>query len=78
MRCACHVPLVSPQRLSSSLTESGWIDIDLIANQKFIPLFYKFLTVPALQNEACQCVVEVVYKGISDRQRKLELLTQLK
>jgi hypothetical protein len=34
--------------------------------------------VPALQNEACQCIMEVVYKGISDKQRKLELLTQLR
>jgi len=38
---------------------TGWIDIDLVANQKFMALFYKFLNVPVLQLAACQCLGQV-------------------
>jgi hypothetical protein len=56
----------------------AWIDIDLIANDKFIPLFYNFLKLPHLQNEAIECLVELVAKGMKTAAKKLELLKYLR
>ena len=76
--CQTSQQAIAREVLATLVDYISWIDIHLIANQKWIPLFYKFLTIPALQNEACQCLVEVVYKGIADKQKKLELLQQLR
>lgn len=42
-------PVGGRPNISSQYIE--WIDINLIANDKFIPLFYRFLSIPELQKE---------------------------
>ncbi|EFA82882.1 armadillo-like helical domain-containing protein [Heterostelium album PN500] len=54
----------------------GWIDINLIVNDKFIPLFFKLLNNKALREEACDCFKEIVNKGM-DSSAKLSLIKQL-
>lgn len=54
----------------------NWIDRDLIVNPMFLPLLYKYLAVPALQNEACQCIEEVIYKRM-DPDTKLAVIKQI-
>ena len=36
-----------------------WIDIELVANQQWLSLFYASLRVAELQETACDCLMEV-------------------
>ncbi len=38
---------------------AGWIDVQLIVNDRFIPLFFELLSVENLKYEACECLYEV-------------------
>ncbi len=37
----------------------AWIDISLIVNDKFIPLFFECLSIELLRKEACECITQV-------------------
>jgi exportin-T len=37
----------------------SWIDINLIVNDTFLPLFFRFLTVNELREKSCECIFEV-------------------
>jgi len=54
----------------------GWIDINLIVNDKFIPLFCKFLSLQSVREEACNCFIEIINKGMEPF-NKLSLIQQL-
>ncbi|KAF2069462.1 hypothetical protein CYY_009217 [Polysphondylium violaceum] len=54
----------------------GWIDINLIVNDKFIPLFCKFLSLKSVREEACHCFREIINKGM-EPYNKLSLIQQL-
>jgi exportin-T len=53
----------------------GWIDISLIVNEKFIPLFLKFLNTPN-RDAVVECFYAIVDKGM-DPSHKITLLKQL-
>jgi exportin-T len=54
-----------------------WIDIDLIVNDKFCPLFFRFLQSPSqLQANACQCITAIVEKGM-ETSLKIQLLKSM-
>ena len=72
-----HPPLVS-LCLSALAHYIDWIDINLIANDTLIPLFYQFLQDTKYQNEACECIIEVIDKRMQDRTKKLALIKQLR
>eukprot|EP01113_Clastostelium_recurvatum_P043579 TRINITY_DN7235_c0_g1_i4.p1 TRINITY_DN7235_c0_g1~~TRINITY_DN7235_c0_g1_i4.p1 ORF type:complete len:1068 (-),score=308.25 TRINITY_DN7235_c0_g1_i4:49-3252(-) len=69
-------PVLANQCLHCIKRYTGWIDLALIANDKFVPLFFKFLTLPALRDEACECLFELVNKGM-DPLAKLSLIRML-
>ncbi|EGG15755.1 armadillo-like helical domain-containing protein [Cavenderia fasciculata] len=54
----------------------GWIDINLIVNDKFIPLFCQLLNSNALREEICECFKEIINKGM-DSKAKMLLIQQL-
>ncbi|GAM23232.1 hypothetical protein SAMD00019534_064070 [Acytostelium subglobosum LB1] len=54
----------------------GWIDINLIVNDRFIQLFFKLLNVMPLREEVCDCFKEIIYKGM-DPSSKLLLIQKL-
>eukprot|EP01133_Synstelium_polycarpum_P014604 gene14604-17268_t len=54
----------------------GWIDINLIVNDQFIPLFCKLLNSKPLREEVCDCFKEIINKGM-DFRAKLSLIQQL-
>ncbi|PRP73955.1 exportin-T [Planoprotostelium fungivorum] len=56
----------------------SWIDIGLIANDRFFPLFFSFLNVEDLREYSASCLYELVYKGMPDPVNKLSLVAQLK
>jgi exportin-T len=39
----------------------SWIDISLIANQKFVPLFFKFISIEETREKAAECIFEVSF-----------------
>ena len=41
-----------------------WIDIGLIANDKFVPVLLKFMTMPLLRESACDCIHDIMNKGM--------------
>jgi len=41
-----------------------WIDVSLIANDRFVQVLLRFMTVPLLRESACDCVHEVICKGM--------------
>jgi len=55
----------------------GWIDSGLIANDKFVPLFFNFLSIDSYREKSCECLLEIVSKGISDPLTKYTLLKKL-
>jgi hypothetical protein len=55
----------------------GWIDINLIVNGTMLPLILKFLGVTELREKACECLQEIVKKGM-DPFAKIALLAKLK
>ena len=54
-----------------------WIDISLVVNDVFIPIFFEMLQWPTLQNAACHCLVGVVGKNMAPKD-KFRLLRELK
>eukprot|EP01132_Coremiostelium_polycephalum_P004280 gene4280-5354_t len=54
----------------------GWIDINLIVNDKFIPMFCGFLSSRQLREEVCDCFKEIINKGM-ESEKKLSLIQQL-
>ncbi len=72
-----HPALIS-LALSALAHYIDWIDITLIANDTLIPLFYQFLQDARYQNEAAECLIEVVDKRMQDRTKKLALIKQLR
>ncbi|ELR25264.1 Exportin 1like protein [Acanthamoeba castellanii str. Neff] len=54
-----------------------WIDLSLIVNEKFIPFFFECLPNVQFRREACDCITQVVAKGMPPLQ-KLDLLVRLK
>ncbi|KAJ3187978.1 pre-tRNA nuclear export protein [Gaertneriomyces sp. JEL0708] len=54
----------------------AWIDINLVANDSFIRGLFQFLGNPDLRNSACECLSEIVAKGMSavDKLRLIQAL----
>ena len=42
----------------------SWIDISLVVNDRFVPLLLRFLTAPLLRESACDCLYEIIMKGM--------------
>jgi len=42
----------------------SWIDIGLVANDKFVPVIIRFMSNPLLRESACDCIHDVVSKGM--------------
>lgn len=51
----------------------AWIDILLVANSQFVPVFLRFLSLPLLRESAADCIYEVLSKGM-DPVAKLRLV----
>ena len=41
----------------------GWIDIDLVVNDRVLPFIYACLHEPPLSSAACRCLLEIAKKG---------------
>jgi hypothetical protein len=41
-----------------------WIDINLIANDRFVTVLLRFMSVHVLRESACDCVHEIICKGM--------------
>jgi exportin-T len=54
----------------------AWIDISLIANDRFISLLLKFMTIPELREGSCDCVHDIISKGM-DGVTKTQLVESL-
>ncbi|KAL4226182.1 hypothetical protein ACF0H5_014168 [Mactra antiquata] len=42
----------------------SWIDIGLIANDKFVPVIIRFMSNTLLRESACDCIHEIISKGM--------------
>ncbi|XP_056000713.1 exportin-T-like isoform X2 [Ostrea edulis] len=42
----------------------SWIDINLIANDKFVQVLLEFMSMPLLRESACDCILDVINKGM--------------
>lgn len=42
----------------------SWIDVVLIANERFVEVLLRFLAMPLLRESACDCVHEIICKGM--------------
>ncbi|KAG8189139.1 hypothetical protein JTE90_018433 [Oedothorax gibbosus] len=42
----------------------AWIDIGLIANDRFVQVFVTFLSVPTLRESTCDCISQIISKGM--------------
>ena len=42
----------------------SWIDITLIANDKFVSTLLRFMSNPLLRESACDCIHEIILKGM--------------
>ena len=42
----------------------SWIDINLIANDKFVSVLLKFMSQPFLRESTCDCIHEIISKGM--------------
>lgn len=42
----------------------SWIDITLVANERFVPVLLHFLTLSLLRESACDCIYEILSKGM--------------
>ncbi|KAG9296389.1 hypothetical protein G9A89_014981 [Geosiphon pyriformis] len=54
----------------------AWIDISLIVNEAYISLLYQFLGDPRFRIAACECLTEIVYKGMKplDKLKLIQIL----
>jgi hypothetical protein len=73
---ATSIPELAKLCLSVMEEYICWVDISFVFNQNFISLFYSFLKSPALREETCACLEELVSKGM-DKRKKLQLMQQL-
>uniref|UniRef100_A0A671WU47 Exportin-T n=1 Tax=Sparus aurata TaxID=8175 RepID=A0A671WU47_SPAAU len=57
----------------------SWIDLNLIANDRFVNLLLSQLSVEELREEACDCLLEIVNKGMDpvDKTKLVESLCQV-
>ncbi|CAH2277782.1 exportin-T isoform X1 [Pelobates cultripes] len=57
----------------------SWIDLSLIANDRFINMLLGHMSVEVLREEACDCLYEIVNKGMdpSDKTKLVESLCQV-
>lgn len=69
-------PALALMALSVVRSFTSWINIALVANDQFLPLLFRLLTHPTFASEACDCVLEVISKGM-DPPSKVELINQL-
>ncbi|XP_067932118.1 exportin-T-like [Watersipora subatra] len=51
----------------------AWIDINLIANDKIVSVLIRYLQLPLLRESACECVTEIVGKGM-EHEAKINLI----
>ncbi|KFM56538.1 Exportin-T, partial [Stegodyphus mimosarum] len=42
----------------------AWIDISLIANDRFVQVFIRFLSIPILRESTCDCISQIINKGM--------------
>jgi len=42
----------------------AWIDITLIANERFVQALLEFMNAPMLRESACDCIYEILLKGM--------------
>ncbi|XP_076358684.1 exportin-T-like isoform X2 [Tachypleus tridentatus] len=42
----------------------AWIDINLIANNRFVNVLVHYLSMPQLREAACDCIIEIINKGM--------------
>jgi len=42
----------------------SWIDINLIANDRFVTVLLHFMTQPLLRESSCDCISEIISKGM--------------
>ncbi|XP_029201596.2 exportin-T-like [Acropora millepora] len=47
-----------------------WIDIGLVANDKFISLLLRYMSVEVLRESACDCIHEIICKGMEPIAKK--------
>uniref|UniRef100_A0A2I3NFM1 Exportin-T n=1 Tax=Papio anubis TaxID=9555 RepID=A0A2I3NFM1_PAPAN len=57
----------------------SWIDLSLIANDRFINMLLGHMSIEVLREEACDCLFEVVNKGMdpADKMKLVESLCQV-
>ncbi|MFT7796761.1 exportin-T isoform X1, partial [Arapaima gigas] len=57
----------------------SWIDLSLIANDRFVNLLLSHMSVEVLREEACDCLFEIVNKGMDpvDKTKLVESLCQV-
>ena len=51
----------------------SWIDIGLIANDRFVSVLLRFMTQPLIRETACDCIYEIISKGM-DPMAKIKLI----
>ena len=51
----------------------SWIDITLVANDRFVSILLEFMSNVLLRESACDCISEIINKGM-DPQAKLKLI----
>ncbi|KAL7982628.1 hypothetical protein Chor_010226 [Crotalus horridus] len=57
----------------------SWIDLSLIANERFINMLLGHMSIEVLREEACDCLFEIVNKGMDpiDKTKLVETLCQV-
>ncbi|XP_010770519.1 exportin-T-like, partial [Notothenia coriiceps] len=57
----------------------SWIDLNLIANDRFVNLLLSQMSVMELREEACDCLFEIINKGMdpADKIKLVESLCQV-
>ncbi|XP_035283594.1 exportin-T-like isoform X1 [Anguilla anguilla] len=72
-------PELTCQCLEVVGTYVAWIDLALIANDRFVTLLLSHMSVEVLREEACDCLFEIVSKGMDpvDKTKLVESLCQV-
>lgn len=70
-------PLLGQLALKNIRYYVGWIDIQLIVNEKFVTLFGKLLENNHLREKVCLCLEQIVSKGMNFK-AKYEMITYLR
>ncbi|KAG2469084.1 XPOT protein, partial [Polypterus senegalus] len=57
----------------------SWIDLNLIANERFVNMLLSHMSVEVLREEACDCLLEIINKGMDpvDKTKLVESLCQV-